>query len=122
MGAFQASPFVPNEQIVGQGMGALKLARRLFISKYELDRLYHEFMTHENPHEHLITIADMFKKLKIPYNLFLQVFYQLYDLKKTGLIHFQEYVVATWGFLSLNDDGIASLCFTLFDIDRYVFH
>ena len=118
MGGLQAKPFVPDEEIIGQGKSVLKLAKRLFISKYELDRLYHEFMKHENPHEHLITISDMFKTLQVHYNFFLQVYYQLYDPKKTGFINFQEFVVATWGFLSLNDDGIASLCFTLFDIER----
>lgn len=119
MGAFQPKPFVPDETIVGHGKAVLKLAKRLYITKSELDRFYHEFMKHEDPHEHLVTIATMFKTLKAPYNLLLQVYYQLYDQQKTGLINFQEFLCITWGFLSLNDDGIASLCFTLFDVERY---
>lgn len=119
MGGLQAKPFIPDENIVGQGKIVLKLAKRLFITKNELDRLYHEFMKHEDPHEHLVATSKMFKTLKAPYNLLLQVYFQLYDVKKSGILNFQEYVCSMWGFLTLNDDGIASLCFTLFDIDRY---
>lgn len=117
MGLFPAKPFLPSE-IDGQGKDVLKLAKRLFITKYELDRLYHEFIKNEDHFSHLITTAEMFKKLKAPYSLFFQVLYQLYDTSKRGLLNFQEYVVATWAFLSLSDDGIATLCFHLFDVDR----
>jgi len=119
MGVFATKPFERNDDIEGQGKSVLLLAKRLMITKYELDRIYHEFRKHEDPKTDLIDIAELFMKFKLPYSVFFSVLFQLYDINKTGMFNFQEYLIMMWAFLSASDDNLSALCFNLFDLERY---
>ena len=85
----------------------------------DLDRIFHEFAKFENPKTHLIEIEKIiFKRYKLYYNLFSRMFFQVLDKEKTGQLNFLEYLIIIWSFLSTDDDGLASLCFCLFDTER----
>lgn len=120
MGVFATKPFERNEEIEGQGKSVLLLAKRLMITKYELDRIYHEFRKNEDPKTNLVDIAGLFIKFRLPYTVYFSVLFQLYDINKTGMFNFQEYLVMMWAFLSASDDNLSSMSFNLFDLDRSI--
>lgn len=117
MGVFGSKQFIRNDKVEGQGKSVMLLAKKFKLSAYELDRIYHEFCKYEDPDSHLAEIKFIFDSCKLPYRLFDSILFQMFDKTKCGYLNFQEYVIAMYGLLSSDDDGLANLCFTLFDTE-----
>lgn len=116
--AFGVKSFERDESIIGQGKNVLTFAKKVNLSKYELDRLFHEFLKYEDPNTHLASIENIFKLSKISYNILASVLLQIYEEDKTGTLSFLEFIISMWAILSSEEIGLASLCYNLFDIQR----
>ncbi len=109
---------IRNDDIEGQGKAVFVLAKSLKLTNVALDRIYHEFHKFENPITNLANISTFFAAFKHEYTVFDRLLFQLFDKNKTGELNFMEYMIIIWGFLSTDEDGMAALCFSLFDIGR----
>lgn len=119
MGLFSTKPFTRNDDIDGQGKDALLLAKGIALTNYELNRIYHEFLKYEDPVAHTVDIQSVFQGCKANYSLFCRLLFQIYDPYKHGRLNFEEFMVIIWAFLSAGSEGLARLCFQMFDVDRY---
>lgn len=118
MGSIFGKKFVRDDKIEGQGKQFLLMAKKINMQKYEVDRIYEEFLGIEDKPTHLVDVKGMFSKHKRPYTLIASVILQIFDRNKTGLLNLMEFVMVTWCFLSTDEDELARLCFGLFDTHR----
>lgn len=118
MGAFATKHFLRNDGIDGQGKEVLIFCKRIHLANNELDRIFHEFKKFEDPESFKLDTKAMFSRYKIPCRVFERILFQIYDHEKSGHLSFLEYLVIVWGFLTCDDENLAHLCFSLFDVDR----
>lgn len=113
---FSAADFERNDDIRGQGKEVLLFCKSVHVTKYELGRIFHAFNITRRPGSVAINLADMFKAFRIKYSLFASIFFQLYDIHKTGEVQFCEYLTTLWALLTSDDDCLAVLCFNMLDV------
>lgn len=117
MGGFGSKQFIRNDKVDGQGKPVLVIAKKLDLKMNEVDRIFHEFTKYEDQTTHQIEIKYLFNCMQIPYMLFDSLIFQMFDKQKSGYLNFMDYLMVLWTFLSTDDDSLANLCFSLFDID-----
>lgn len=116
-GIFSTRDFVRDDDIPGQGKEVLQFCKSVHVTKQELSRIFHVFLAHQNPSTHTINIAGFFQRMKLPYSLLACVLFQLFDIHKTGEATFLHFLIALWQLLAADDDTLAVLCFSLFDLE-----
>lgn len=112
--------FIRNDEIEGQGKQVLAMAKKLKLTNVELDRIFHEFVKHQNIATHTVNIEKMFASFRHPYTVYDRFVFQMFDRNKTGELVFYEYMLIMWGILSTDEDGLAALVFSMFDTERLV--
>jgi hypothetical protein len=116
-GAFATKDFIRNDAIEGQGKEVLTFCKTVRITKYELSRLFHFFQAYEDKKTHVIALESFFRLVQAPYSLFASIFFQLYDIHKTGGIAFNDFMIMFWILLTADEESLALLCFSIFDLD-----
>ncbi|RYG67870.1 hypothetical protein EON64_06500 [archaeon] len=117
-GIFSTKEFVRNDKVVGQGKEVLVFCKAVHVSKYELNRLFHVFDQHADRKTHVIAMSLFFKEFKVQYTLFASILFQFFDIHKTGELSFYEFLVIFWVLLSTDEDSLAVLCFSIFDLSK----
>jgi hypothetical protein len=118
MGAFATKRFLRNDFIDGQGKEVLVFCKRIHLANNELDRIFHEYKKFEDPNTHKIEIKAVYSRYRVQYTAFDRILFQIYDVEKSGYLTFLEYLVIVWGFLSCDEENLAYLTFSFFDVDR----
>ena len=118
MGNISGTEFVRNDKIEGQGKQTLLDAKRIHLRKKELDRIFLEYSKYEDKVAHTIDIKNIMLCNKLSISLFGEVYFQLFDLQKTGVLNFQQYMITMWSFLTTTEDEMARLCWGMFEIDK----
>lgn len=118
MGAFSTKRFLRNDFIDGQGKEVLVFCKRIHLANNELDRIFHEYKKFEDQSTHKLDVKAMFSRYRAPYTVFERILFQIYDREKSNYLTFLEYLVIVWGFLSCDDETLAHLTFSTFDMDR----
>jgi Ca2+-binding EF-hand superfamily protein len=118
MGGFGGKQFIRNDKVDGQGKPVLLISKKLNMKMNEVDRIFHEFSKYEDQTTHTIEIKYLFNCMQIPYMLFDSLIFQMFDKQKSGYLNFMDYLMVMWALLSTDDDGLANLCFSLFDTEE----
>lgn len=120
MGSLYGKNFVRNDGVDGQGKQFLIFAKKINLTNDEVDRLFHEYTKYEDPQTRTLKISQILNLNKIKSSLIFSIIMQLFDRRKEGVLNFMEYVIILWGFLSADEDAMATFAFELFDINRYL--
>lgn len=107
--------FKRNDAIDGQDKSLLLLAKSIKLRKYELDRIYYEYTKVEDRSTFTIDIRQIMTSNKLKDTLFSHIYFQIFDLNKTGMLNFREYLIVMWSLLTCDDEELARLCWGLFD-------
>lgn len=118
MGSGVFRPYVRDDNVVGQGKEVLSISRALKIQNTELDKIFHEYAKYEDPTSHLADIRYIFKRNKLSYGICAKIFFQVLDKTKSEHLDFLQFLVTFWSFLSADEFGLASYCFSQFDTER----
>jgi len=117
MGIFQSKGFIRKDDIDGQGRDVLLYAKMINLKNNEIDRFFNDFSYFKEFESNVIDLHCLLKKLRVQETSMLMLFLLLFDKNKYGTLNFQEYMISIWNFLTLDDEGIAMLLFTIFDTD-----
>ena len=110
-----AQSFKRDDTVEGMGLQVLVDAKAMFIKSRELDRLYHEFYKLAGEDYYTVDLEAFLDFLEVPCPPLISVLYQFFEKNKTGHMTFYQYMVYNWHFLGASDDGLAALCFQMFD-------
>lgn len=116
MGGTQS--FKRDDEVEGMGLQVLVDAKVLYIKSRQLDRIFHEFYKLAGDDYYTVDLEAFLAFLQMEYPPMVSVLYQFLDKQKSGQMTFYQYMVYNWHFLSASDDGIAAICFQMFDIDK----
>jgi Ca2+-binding EF-hand superfamily protein len=110
--------FKRDDDVEGMGLQVLVDAKNMYIKSRQLDRIYHEFHKLAGDDYYTVDLEAFLAFLQVDYPPMVSILYQLLDKEKTGQMTFYQYMVYNWHFLSASDDGMAAICFQMFDIDK----
>lgn len=125
---FMTRRFKRDDEIFGRGKDVLIMGKQMNLKNNDVDRIFHEYTKFEDGHKlfqsdeniYKVDLQYFLKKIKCPSCIFLEIIFQLFDKKKTGLLPFLEFMIIIWTFLSSDYDILAILCFNLMDSERFV--
>lgn len=118
MGSAVFRPYIRNDRVVGQGKEVLNMSKLINLKNIDLDKIFHEFAKYEDPKTHLADLRVIFQRNRLPYDLFAKVLFQVLDKSKSEHLDFLQFLVTFWSFLSADENGLASFCFSQFDSER----
>ncbi len=116
-----AASFKRDDKTEGQGLQVLVDAKAMKLKSRQLDRIWHEFHKIAGEDYYTIDLESLLAYLEIPYTVWCDLLFQMFDRDKKGQINFYNYMVYMWHFLATgepNEDNLAALCFQMFDVKK----
>ena len=93
MGSAAFRNYVRNDRIVGQGKEILAVSKLLNLKNIDLDRIFHEFAKYEDAETHLVDLKLLFQRIRVPYDLYAKIFFQVLDKTKSEHLDFMQFLV-----------------------------
>jgi Ca2+-binding EF-hand superfamily protein len=118
MGCVAGKPFIPNEQISGQGKSVVQTAKKLKLNQIHLDGFYGHFKKMDMDDDNKIEIEEFLIVNDIQSKYFGELVFRIFDSDRNGSIDFEEYLIAMWNFCTLDKLALITFTFRLFDTDN----
>lgn len=98
MGSACTTKFKVNEDLPGQGMEVMQIAKVLRFEKRDLDKLYANFCKIDVSGDAVISVSEFIVVNKISCDPLGEMIFKLVDKDHNNSVDFIEYMVALWNY------------------------
>lgn len=118
MGASCSSGNVPSTFSKKENIKLIAIAGELGMSQIDLKNLYKQFYKADIIRDNNLSISEFAVMHRFENEAFASLLFSVFDFDNSGVVNFEEFVIALWTSLTLDDADLMGFTFRLFDKDN----